>query len=36
MAIIRISKNSKHNGEKKMYKRKNNDQKNIYIELKVE
>jgi hypothetical protein len=34
---IRISKkNRQHSGQKKKYKRTNNDQQNIYIKLKVE
>jgi len=34
---IRISKkNRKHNGQKKKYKRTNNDQQNIQIKLKIE
>ena len=33
---IRISKNNKHNGQKKKYKRTNNDQQNIHINLKIE
>jgi hypothetical protein len=34
---IRISKkNRQHNGQKKKYKRTNNDQQNIHIELKIE
>ena len=31
--IIRISKNRQHNGQKKKYKRTNNDQQNIHIKL---
>jgi hypothetical protein len=33
---IRISKNRKHNDQKKKYKRKNNDLQNIHITLKIE
>jgi hypothetical protein len=34
---IRISKkNRKHNGQMKKYKRTNNDQQNIHIQLKIE
>ena len=34
---IRISrKNRQHNGQKKMYKRKNNDLQSIHIKLKIE
>jgi len=34
---IRISKkNRQHNGQKKMYKRTNNDLQNIHIKLKIE
>jgi hypothetical protein len=34
---IRISKkNRQHNGQKKKYKRTNNDLQNIYIKLKIE
>jgi hypothetical protein len=34
---IRISKkNRKHNGQKKKYKRTNNDPQNIHIKLKIE
>ena len=34
---IRISKkNRQHNGQKKKYKRTNNDQQNIHIKLKIE
>jgi len=34
---IRISKkNRHHNGQKKKYKRTNNDQQNIHIKLKIE
>jgi len=33
---IRISKNRLHNGQKKKYKRTNNDQQNIHIKLKIE
>ena len=33
---IRISKNRKHNGEKKKYKRKHYDLQNIHIQPKVE
>jgi len=34
---IRISKkNRQHNGEQKKYKRTNNDQQNIHIQLKIE
>jgi hypothetical protein len=34
---IRISKkNRQHNGQKKKYKRKNNDLQNIHIKLKIE
>jgi hypothetical protein len=32
---IRISKNRKHNGQKKKYKKTNNDLQNIHIKLKV-
>jgi hypothetical protein len=35
--IIHISKkNRQHNGQKKKYKRTNNDQQNIHIKLKTE
>jgi hypothetical protein len=35
--IIRISKkNRQHSGQKKKYKRTNNDQQNIHIKLKIE
>jgi len=33
---IRISKNRKHNDQKKKYKRTNNDLQNIHITLKIE
>ena len=33
---IRISKNRQHNGQKKKYKRTNNDLQNIHIELTIE
>ena len=33
---IRISKNRQHNGQKKKYKRTNNDLQNIHIKLKLE
>ena len=33
---IRKSKNRQHNGQKKNYKRTNNDQQNIHIKLKIE
>ncbi len=33
---IRKSKNRQHNGQKKKYKRTNNDVQNIHIELKIE
>ena len=33
---IRISKNRQHNGQKKTYKRTNNDLQNIHINLKIE
>ena len=33
---IRISKNRQHNGQKKMYKRTNNDLQNIHIKLQIE
>jgi len=33
---IRISKNRQHNGQKKKYKRTNNDLQNIHIKLKIE
>ena len=33
---IRISKNRQHNGQKKKYKRANNDLQNIHIKLKIE
>ena len=34
---IRISKkNRKHNGQRKKYKKKNNDLQNIHIKLKIE
>jgi hypothetical protein len=33
--IIRISKNRQHNGQKKKYKRTNNDLQNIHIKLKI-
>jgi len=32
----RISKNRQHNGQKKKYKRTNNDRQNIHIKLKIE
>jgi hypothetical protein len=32
---IRISKNKQHNGQKKKYKRTNNDLQNIHINLKI-
>jgi len=32
---IRISKNRQHNGQKKKYKRTNNDLQNIHIKLKI-
>jgi hypothetical protein len=32
---IRISKNRKHNDQRKKYKRKNNDLQNIHITLKI-
>jgi len=32
---IRISKNRQHNGQKKTYKRTNNDLQNIHIKLKI-
>ena len=36
MIRIRISKkNRQHNGQKKKYKRTNNDQQNIHIKLKI-
>ena len=35
--IIRLSKkNRQHNGQKKKYRRTNNDQQNIHIKLKLE
>ena len=37
--VIRIrilKKNRQHNGQKKKYKRRNNDLQNIHIELKIE
>jgi hypothetical protein len=34
--IIRISKNRQHNGQKKEYKRTNNDLQHIHIKLKIE
>ena len=35
--IIRISKNNRqHNGQKKKYKKTNNDQQNIHIKLQIE
>jgi len=34
--IICKSKNRKHNGKKKKYKRTNNDLENIYIQLTIE
>jgi hypothetical protein len=34
--IIRLSKNRKHNGQMKKYKRPNNDLQNIHIKLKIE
>jgi len=33
---ILISKNRQHNGQKKKYKRKNNDLQHIHIKLKIE
>jgi hypothetical protein len=33
---IRVSKNRQHNGQKKKYKRTNNNLQNIYIKLKIE
>ena len=33
---IHISKNRQHNGQKKKYKRTNNNQQNIHIKLKIE
>jgi len=33
---IRISKNKQHNGQKKKYKRTNNDLQHIHIKLKIE
>jgi hypothetical protein len=33
---IRISKNRKHNDQKKKYKKTNNDLQNIHITLKIE
>ena len=33
---IRKSKNRQHNGQKKMYKRTNNDLQNIHLKLKIE
>jgi len=33
---IRKSKNRQHNGQKKKYKRTNNDLQNIHIKLKIE
>jgi len=33
---IRKSKNRQHNGQKKMYKRTNNDLQNIHIKLMIE
>ena len=33
---IRISKNTQHNGQKKKYKKTNNDLQNIHIKLKIE
>jgi hypothetical protein len=33
---IRISKNRQHNGQKKKYKRTNNDPQNIHVKLKIE
>ena len=33
---IRISKNRKHNGQKKKYKRTNNNLQNIHIKQKIE
>jgi hypothetical protein len=33
---ISISKNRQHNGQKKKYKRTNNDLQNIHIKLKIE
>ena len=33
---IRISKDRQYNGQKKKYKRTNNDQQNIHIKLKIE
>ena len=33
---IRESKNRQHNGQKKKYKRANNDLQNIHIKLKIE
>jgi hypothetical protein len=36
MSMKTIKKNRQHNGQKKKYKRANNDQKNIHIKLKIE
>ena len=33
---ICVSKNKQHNGQKKQYKRTNNDQQNIHIKLQME
>jgi hypothetical protein len=33
---IRLSQNRQHNGQKKKYKRTNNDLQNIHIKLKIE
>ena len=34
--ICKSKKNRQHNGQKKKYKRANNDQQNIHIKLKIE
>jgi hypothetical protein len=34
--IRKSKKNKQHNGQKKKYKRTNNDQQNIHIKLKIE
>jgi hypothetical protein len=36
MRIRKSKKNRKHNGQKKKYKRTNNDLQNIHINLKIE
>ena len=34
--IVKLMKDRQHNGQKKNYKRTNNDQQNIHIKLKIE